>query len=190
MSVLTMLPSDLRLGDNQLQRIAAIRLVNGVLQDADGLEQVASHPDLAREVRRVGQDLLSLGRELHGLAVVVTVLHGGLDSRDLAALVVENLVDAGVEHVGTSIDSRQTGETLGKFTKTVQRVDIRRLAVPSHGVHVQANPVDGVGSHARLFNVFIGLVEGHRVTNEVPGVRLQSELVVDVLHGTLRDIKA
>lgn len=59
-----------------------------MVQNANGFQEVASDPNLAGEVRWVRDDLLCLGGELHGLTIVVAILHGCLDSRDLAALVV------------------------------------------------------------------------------------------------------
>ena len=39
------------------------------------------------------------------------------------------LVNLFVQHVSSSIDGRQTGKSLGKFSKPVQRIQIRRLAI-------------------------------------------------------------
>lgn len=52
-----------------------------MVQDVDGLEEVSSHPNLAGEVGRVGQDLLGLGLELHTGSVIV--LHRSLDTDNL-----------------------------------------------------------------------------------------------------------
>lgn len=60
-----MLASDLGLGNYKLQRVTAISLVDGVLQDADSLQQVSADLNLAREVRRIGDNLLGLGLEFH-----------------------------------------------------------------------------------------------------------------------------
>lgn len=156
-----MLPSNLRLGDDQLQRVTAIGLVDGVLENTDGLEQVAGHGGLAGEVGRVCEDLLCLGGEVHGLRSVVPVLHRRLDTRDLPAVVIENLIDVGVEHVGTAVDGGQTGETLRELTQAVERVDVRRLAVPGHRVHVQTDAVDSLDGLANLVDVVIGLIQSH-----------------------------
>lgn len=185
-----MLSSDLRLRDDKLQRVAAVGLIDGVVEDTDGLQQVASNADLAREVRGVGENLLRLSGEAHGLALIVTVLHGGLDSGHLAALIVKDLIHGGVEHISTAIDSRKTSETLGKLTQAVKGVDVWRLAVTGHGVDIQADAVDGFGSRSGLEEVFIGLVESHGVTNEIASVILQAELVVDLLHRALGDVEA
>ena len=187
---LTVLSSDLRLGDNELQRVAAVGLVNGMLQDTNRLEQVARHRGLAREVRRVCENLLRLGGEGHGLCSVIPVLHGGLDARDLAIPVVLHLVDVGVKHVSTAVDGGQTSKTLGKLTQTVERVDVWRFTVPGHRVHVQADAVDGFAGIADLVDVLIGRVQSHRVTNEVTGVVFKAELFVDVLHCALSNVQA
>lgn len=185
-----MLPSNLRLRNNQLERIAAIGLLNGMLQDADRFKEVAGHPDLAREVRRVGDDLLSLCLELHRLVVVVVaVLHSCLNPRNLAAIVMEHLVDAGVEHVCTAVDCGEARKALRKLTKAVKRVDVRRLPVPGHGVHIQANAVDGFGGHAGFCDVEIGLEQSHRVADEVTGVILEAKLVVYILHRALGNVQ-
>lgn len=184
-----MLAANLGLRNDQLQRVAAVGLVDGVVQNADGLEQVTSNAGLAGEVGGVGQDLLGLGGEVHGLAVVLPVLHRGLDARNLAVL-VEHLVDVGVEHVRTSVNGRETSEALRELTQAVKRVDVGRLAVPGHGVDVQADAVDGFGGHSRLVDVLVGLVQGHGVSDEVTGVVFQPELVIDILHGALVNVQA
>ena len=184
-----MLSSNLGLGNNQLERIAAIGLINGMLQNADRLEQISGHLDLAREVGRVCENLLGLSGEFHGLAVVIAILHCCLDSRNLVAI-IENLIDAGVEHVGTAVDGRKTGEALRKLTETVERINVRRLAIASHGVHIKADPVDGFGGHARFCDIEVGLEQSHRVTDEVTGIVFETELVIYILHRALRDIQA
>lgn len=184
-----MLPSNLGLGNDQLQRVASISLVNGVLQDTDRLEQVARDLDLAGEVRRIGDDLLGLSLELHGSRLVVAVLHSGLDPGNVSA-VVKHLVDVGVQHVGATVDGRQTSKALRQLTQTVKRVDVRRLAVASHGVDVEADAVDGLHGHTWLGDVFVRRVKGHGVANEVAGVVLQTKLVIDLLHSARCDIQA
>lgn len=101
--MLTVLASDLGLRDNQLQRVGVGCVGDGVVENANGLEQVSSNTRLAREVRGVSKNLGCLGLELHALASVVLLLHGGLDAYDLVT-VVEELVDVGVQHVGTTVD--------------------------------------------------------------------------------------
>ena len=59
-----MLASDLRLRKDQLQRVGVRGVGDGVVENADGLQQVTSDPRLAREVRRVGKNLLCLGLDL------------------------------------------------------------------------------------------------------------------------------
>lgn len=184
-----MLSSNLGLGDDQLNGIAAIGLINGMLQNADGLEQISGHPDLAREVGWVGENLLGLGGELHGLAIIITILHRGLDSRNLVT-VIQNLIDAGVEHVGAAVDSGETGESLWKLTKAVEWIDIRRLSIAGHGVHVKSNAIDGFGGHASFCDIEIGLKQSHGVTDKVAGIVFETELVIYVLHCALSDIQA
>ena len=187
---LTVLSSDLRLGDDELQRVAAIGLVNGMLQDTDRLEQVARHRGLAREVGRVCENLLRLGGEGHGLRCVIPVLHSGLDASNLTLPVVLHLIDVGVKHVSTTVDGGQTSKTLGKLAQTVERVDVWRFTVPGHRVHVQADTVDGFAGITGLVDVLIGRVQSHRVTNEVTGVVFKAELFVDVLHCALSNVQA
>lgn len=160
-----------------------------MLQDADRLEQVSGDLDLAGEVGWVGNNLLGLGLKLHLRSLVVAVLHGGLDARDLA-VVIEHLVDVGVQHVGTAVDCRQTSEALGELTQTVQGVDVWRLAVAGHGVDVKANSVDCLDGLARLVNVFVRREKGHGMADKVPSVILQAELVINLLHTARTDFQA
>ncbi len=180
-----MLAADLRLRDDELQRVAVVRAGDGMGEDADRLEQLAHDADFVREVRRVGDDLLGLGRKLHALALVATLLHRGPDPARLAALVVQDLLDGGVEHVRAAVDGRQPGEALRQLAQPVQRVDVRRLAVARHRVDVQPDARHGVGGHAARLDVVVGLVERHRVADEVACRGFESEFVVDLLHRDL-----
>src|SRR5690242_11042509 len=185
---LTVLAADLRLGNDQLQRVRIVGVGNGVVENADSLEQVSSDTRLTREVGRVSEDLLGFGLELHSWAGVVLLLHSSLDTDDLATI-VEELVDISVEHICTTVDSRETSEALRKFAQAVQRVDVRRLAVACHRVDIETNALDCFVCGALLVDVVVGLVQGHGVTDEVTSCGLQSELVVDVLHGAVLHIK-
>lgn len=182
-----MLASNLRLRNDKLQRIIAISLINGMVQDTNRPQNMSRHPDLAREIRRIGNDLLALRLELHALTGLATLLHRGLDAADLAVLVQE-LVDGGVEHVSAAVDGGQAGKALGKLAEAVERVDVWRLSVAGHGVDVETDTVDGLSADAGLVDVFVGLVEGHRVADEVTGAVLETELVVDFLHCALREV--
>lgn len=178
------LAADLRLRDDQLHRVAVVRLVDRVVEDADGFDQVSDHLGLVREVGGVRDDLAALGLELHAVALLLAVFHGGTDAGNLAVLVFD-FVDVGVEHVRAAVDGGQTGEALRQLAQTVQGVDVRRLSVTGHGVDVQADALDAVLGHALGFDVVVGGVEGHAVADEVAGGRLQAVLVVDLLHGGL-----
>lgn len=150
-----MLPSNLRLRNNQLQRIAVLGLVNWVFQNADCLEQIITGLlSLIGEVRGIGNDLLGLRSELHILARLISILHGGLDSRDLA-IFVKDLIDTGVKHVCATVDGGQTGESLRQLTKTVKRVDVWGFAVKGHGVDIETDPVDGLFHHSRCRDVIV-----------------------------------
>lgn len=149
-----------------------------MLQDTDGTENVTDNLGLAREVRGVTKDHLGAGLKLH----LLDASHGGLDANSLAAL-GDELIDVGVEHVGTAVDGGETGKALGELAKTVQRVDVRRLSVTGNRVTVEADALNGVGGLALGGEVVIGEVEGHGVANEVLGASLKAELVVDLVHG-------
>lgn len=184
-----MLASNLGLGDDQLHRVAAVGLIDGVVQNADGLEQVSGDLRLAWEVGRISDDLLGLGLKLHGLGLVITVLHGRLDAGNLAIL-VKHLVNVGVQHVGTAVDGRQTSEALGQLAETVERVDVRRFSVACHRVDIQADAVNGFDGGTVLVDIFVGGVQSHRVTDKIAGVILEAELVVDLLHSASVDVQS
>ena len=114
-----MFPANLGLGDDKLERVTVVRLVDGVVQDADCAEKVSNNSGLSREVRRVRNDLLNLGGEGHSVAWLALFLHSGVDTGNLAILIIHDLVDVGVEHVGAAVDSRKTGESLWKLAKTI-----------------------------------------------------------------------
>lgn len=183
-----MLASNLGLGNDQLQRVAAVGLIDGVVQNANSLEQVSGDLGLAGEVGRIGDDLLGLSFEFHGVGLVLAILHGGLDAGNLAVL-VQHLIDIGVKHIGTTVDGGKTSEALRKLTETIERVDVWGLSVTSHRVHVQADAVNGLDSGAGLVDVSVGGVQGHGVADEIASVILKAELVVDLLHGAVVDVE-
>lgn len=183
--VITVLSANLRLGNDELGRVGIVGTSKRVLQDTNSSKDVANNLSLVGEVGGVTEDHLGLGLELH----LLNTSHGRLDANSLVAVVLD-LVDVGVEHVSSAVDGRQTGETLGKLAKTVERVDVRRLSVSSNRVTVQADSLDSLGSLARGGDVVVGEVESHGVANKVLCGGLEAELVIDVLHGALVDIQA
>lgn len=187
--IYTVLAADLRLGDDQLQRVGVVGVGNGVVQDTDGLQQVASDADLVGEVGGVREDLLRLGLELHARAIVALLLHGGLDANNLA-VVVEELIHVGVQHVGTAIDGGKASEALGKLSQAIKGIYVGRLSVSRHGVDVESDANNGIVGTALCVNVVVGLVQSHRVANEVAGASLETELVVHVLHGAVLDVQS
>lgn len=149
-----------------------------MLENADGTQDVANNLGLAREVRGVTEDGLGASLKLH----LLNAGHGGLDADGLVAL-VNQLVDVGVEHVGAAVDGRQAGKALGELAETVERVDVRRLAVASDRVAVHANALNGVGSLAAGCSVFVSEVESHGMADEVLGASLEAKLVIHLAHG-------
>ncbi len=81
------------------------------------------------------------------------------------------------------MDSRETCESLGKLSQTVQWVDVWRFSVASDGVTVKTDALDGLWCSALLSDVVVGGVKCHGVTNEVASGGLQAELIKDILHG-------
>ena len=157
-----------------------------MLENADGAEDVADNLDLVGEVAGVAEDHLGAGLELH---LGLDTGHGGLDADGLAVL-VDELVNVGVEHVGTAVDGGKTGEALGKLAKAVERVDVWRLAVAGDGLAVEADALDGLRGGARGIEVVVVEVEGHGVADEILGAGLEAELVKDLLHGAGVHIEA
>jgi len=186
------LAADLGLGEDELQRVRVGGAVDGVVEDADALEQVAGDAGLAGEVGGVAEDHLGLGLELHGgvVGAGAALLHGGFDARDTAVGARGDFVDRGVEHVGAAVDGRQAGKALGQFAEAVEGVDVGGLAVAGHGVGVEADALDGLFGLAGVVDVLVGLVEGHGVADEVAGGGLEAELVIDLLHGALVEVEA
>lgn len=76
----TMLSSNLRLRNDQLQGVVRIRFINWVSQNANGLEQVAGNLDFSREVSWVTNDLLGFCCEGHAISRFSPFLHRGCDA--------------------------------------------------------------------------------------------------------------
>lgn len=183
----TVLSADLRLRNDQLERVRVLGLVDRVVQDANGLEQVSGDLNLAGEICWIGQNPASLGLELHAFAFVVAVLHCRLDTNGLVAVVLD-LVNGSVEHVCTAVDGAQASEALRQLSQTVQRVDVWRLAVTRHRVDIQSDALNGLLGHTRCSNVVVSRIKSHAVTDKVPGGSLKTKFIVYFFHRGLRHV--
>lgn len=76
-----------------------------MVQDAYGPDELANDVNLAGKVRWIGDDLLGLGGEAHTFALLSSFLHRCLESGDRRSI-VQDLVNCGIEHIGTPIDCR------------------------------------------------------------------------------------
>ena len=138
--MLTVLPANLVLRDDNLSGVRVIGARDRVLADADGADDLAflEHTLLAlerlarAEVARVADDLLRLDG-----------LRAAAHADELAIRASHDLVDGLVKHVGTTVDGAQTSERLGQLAKAVEGVDVGRLAVASHGRCVEDDAVVG-----------------------------------------------
>lgn len=178
---LTVLASDLGLRNDQLERVRVVRIGNRVVENANRLEQVANHSDLAGEVRRIRDDLGGFSFKLHDLALFSRLAHCRLDARDLATL-VQDLVHGGVEHVRAAIDGGKTCKTLWEFAQAEERVDVRGFAITGHGISVETDALDCFLCLALCVDVVIGGVQSHGVANEVSCSILETPLVIHILH--------
>jgi len=130
------LASNLVLRNNELHTVRVIRVGDRVLENDNRPDDVVLDEDLV---------LLGLVLLVHEVARVPNHRLGPdrLPARGhpgkLSALVVDDLVDLLVEHVGPAVDSREAGEALGQLAEAVERVDVRRFAVPRHRRRVQHN---------------------------------------------------
>src|SRR4051812_21581984 len=70
------------------------------------------------------------------------------------------------------MDSAQSGEAFRKATQTIQRVNIRGLAISFQGVCVQLNSFDGL--QGRLVEIVVISMKSHSVASEGLGVGIQA----------------
>lgn len=174
----TILAADLGLGNNKLARVGIVGTGKRMLENANSAQNVANNLGLAGEVRGVTKN--GLGTSLKGH--LLDTSHGSLDTNGAVAL-VDQLINVGVEHVGTAINGRETSKALRQLAKAIERVDVRRLAVASDRVAVHADTLNGGRGLAAGCAVFISEVKSHCVANKVLGASLEAKLVVDVVHG-------
>jgi hypothetical protein len=129
------------LRDDNLARVRVLGARNRVLEQADRSNDLAFLNDahlatfefLARaKVARVTNDLLGLDR-----------LVAAANANELSISISDNLMNGLVEHVSPTIDGRETGERLGKFTKAVERVNVRGFAISRHGGGVKDDAIVG-----------------------------------------------
>lgn len=178
----TVLSSNLGLRNDELKRVAVIGLIDRVVQNADCLQQMTNNLGLLGEVRRVGNDLLGLGGEGESLTRLASFFHSSLDTRHLTIL-IQDLIDVCVQHVSSTVDGGQTSKALRELTQSVKRVNVGRLSVASHGIHIQSNTVDGLSGLPGFGDVIVRLVQSHGVSDKVTGGSLERELIVYILHG-------
>lgn len=120
---LTIPSVDLILWNNDLSAVGVIGTRNGVLQDADGADDLAllQNADLATISRSLAStEIAGIANNLFGFNGLLARLH----AHKLAIGVRDDLVNRLVKHVGTTVDGRETREGLWKLAETVKRVDV------------------------------------------------------------------
>lgn len=178
--LLTGVSAELLLGEDDLAGGGVVGVGDGVVEDADGSDDLAVLPDLvgdaaALDVAGVADDQGRLG-----------LLGAGSDAGDAALGVEEDLIHLGVEHVGAAVDGAQSGEGLGETAQAVDGVEEGGVAVLAQGLHVELDLLDAVDGG--LLEVLVVAVEGDGVAEEVDGVVLELVLLEDVLHGLAVDV--
>lgn len=123
------------LGDDDLSAVRVVGTRDGVLQDADRAYDLTllDDPHLTALRRLARAEVAGVADDLLRLDGLVAAAHAD----ELAVRVRDDLVDRLVQHVGAAVDGAETGEGLGQLAETVERVDVRRLAVAGHGRCVQ-----------------------------------------------------
>ena len=136
---LTVSPSYLVLGDDNLTTIRVIRSRDGVVEETNSADDLALFNDA---------DLSAISyltsAEVGGIADDLLGRNGFLSRTDadkIAITVSDDLVNWFVEHVGTTIDGGETGEGLRKLPETIERVNVGGFAVASHGRGVHNDTV-------------------------------------------------
>jgi hypothetical protein len=168
------LPAQLLLRDDDLDRWHVVGVGDWVVQDADAPQYALGQAHAVLEAGVV---------DVGGVAdhhVALSHLAVALDSDDFASL-EENFIDVGVEHEGSTVDGADTGEALGDTAQPVDGVDEGGVTISAHRIHVQldlVNDVDGWKLHEALV-----VVEGDCVADEVDCVGLQFEFIEHVLGG-------
>lgn len=112
---------------DDLDRLNVVGVGDRVVQNADSTDNLANCLCFLK-ISNVG----GVANNEGSLGDTVT----GLDTDDFAAF-EEDLVNWGVEHVGTAVDSAETREGFGETTETVHWVEERRKAVLAHRVSVK-----------------------------------------------------
>ena len=173
MWVLTSLSLQLLLGQDDLDGWHVLGVWNRVVHDADGSDNLANHLGLVH-VSNIG----GVANHEWGLGGLVT----GADTDDLAAL-HKDLIDRGVQHVGTTVNGAQTRERLGETSETVHWVQEWRATILTHGFLVELHLWEGVvGGHLQ---VAVITLHGDSVTKEINGVLLEAGLLEQLSAGLL-----
>ena len=165
------------LGDDDLGGVGILGVGESALENVDAADNLADLLDLVGEVGRVAEDELGLDELAIGSHTNEPSIRGIFDALELA-----------VQHVGTAVDGRETGEGLREFAETVQRIDVGGFEVASKRLKVEADLVEGGTSG--LLEVSIITVQREGVADEIASARGKAEMFVDGGHVDLLEIHA
>mmetsp|Transcript_17757 Transcript_17757/g.41135 ORF Transcript_17757/g.41135 Transcript_17757/m.41135 type:complete len:365 (+) Transcript_17757:145-1239(+) len=158
-------------GDDNLHRLGIGRVGNGMVENANASNKHARGLDLfSREIRRISNDHACLG---HLLAC--------LDTSCLALIIINNLINILIQHIGTSVNGTDTRESLGKTSQSVDRINVGARSVSSKRVAVRSEVLDGGSS--RLVHVTLVQLKAHGMRNELMCFRKQTKVLVKLPHG-------
>jgi hypothetical protein len=167
-------PVELFLRNNDLNTRSVICVRNRVVKNANGSDNLHSFLDflVLHDIRGIADNKRSFGN-----------LIIGLDSSDFSIFTKENLVNVGVEHVSTSMDSAKSRETFRKTSQTIDRIEERRITILSKGFDVKLDLLDSFDG--RLGEVLIISEESDCMSQEINGIIFKFMLLENIRHGLL-----
>jgi len=152
----------LSLRNDHLERGDILGVGDGVIQDTDASDDLASGLDLLlvtslQHVRRMANDSFALSG-----------IGAASDTANLATLVINDLLNVLIQHESTTMDGAHSGETFGDTTQTVDGVQEGRVTISAMRVHVQLDLLDALISGS--LNETIISVKGNSVTDEIDDI--------------------
>merc|ERR1719234_258307 len=142
---------------------------DGVVHKTDTPHHLPRLLHLVANIGRITVDLLTFG-----------CLSTTFDTNHLSSL-VDDLINGFVQHVGSSVDSRQACKALWQLAQPIEGVKVWRLSISCQRVTVELDSLQCLC--ARLFQVIVIPEQSQCVSHKVRGILIKPKFLVDLSHG-------
>ena len=132
--VLTSFPTQLLRGQNDLYTWRVLSVRNGVVEQANGSNNLASRLQLVTVLWQVA----GIANHQGSCGGVVSAF----DACNFALVIVGDFIYFGIEHIGAAMNGAEPGKRLREATKSVNGVQEWTITVSANGFHVELHLFD------------------------------------------------